>query len=75
MRMTMTTSFPRPGLESLDASGLRVRRAAAKAAVSAGTGTGDILPGWIYGLAGKPVPEGATDEVQRNPDRDGYGWT
>jgi hypothetical protein len=49
---------------------LAVRRAAARTAVTASRYTGDILPRWTYELAGYPVPDNATDEIQENPDRE-----
>lgn len=49
---------------------LAVRRAAAQTAVTASRYTGDILPRRIYELAGYPVPDNATDEIQENPDRE-----
>lgn len=46
---------------------LAVRKAAARTAVEASKFTGDILPRLAYILAGAPVPEDATDELQPNP--------
>ena len=50
-----------------DATELRIRKAAARTAVEASKFTGDILPRIAYELAGAPVPEDATDELQPNP--------
>lgn len=44
-----------------------VRRAAARTAVTAAKETGAVLPRRIYELAGMPVPDNATDELQRTP--------
>lgn len=48
----------------------RVARARARAAVTASRKTGDILPRTIYESAGVDVPVEATDELQRNHDRE-----
>ena len=47
----------------------RVRRARARAAVSASKGTGDILPREIYEIAEVDVPPEATDEIQGAPEK------
>lgn len=52
---------------SADATELRIRKAAAHTAVEASKYTGDILPRIAYELAGVPVPEDATVELQPNP--------
>lgn len=55
---------------NVDLEELAVRRAAARTAVTASRCTGDILLRRIYELAGYPVPENATDQIQENPDRE-----
>lgn len=57
-------------ISHIDPEEMAVRRAAAQTAVTASRYTGDILPRRIYELAGYPVPDNATDEVQENPDRE-----
>lgn len=52
-----------------DEAELRVRRAAARTAVTANKRLNNILPREVYELAGVPVPPDATDEFQRNPAR------
>ena len=53
----------------------RVRRARARAAVSASKGTGDILPREIYEIAEVDVPPEATDEIQRAPEKKKHWWS
>lgn len=53
----------------------RVRRARARAAVSASKGTGDILPREIYEIAEVPVPPEATDELQKAPLKRKHWWS
>ncbi|WP_417289091.1 hypothetical protein [Corynebacterium variabile] len=48
----------------------KVRKAAARTLVTASKGTKTILPRWVYELAGAPVPDNATDELQRVPPED-----
>jgi hypothetical protein len=43
------------------------RKLAAQTAVNATRGTRTVLPRWVYELAGAPVPDEATDELQRVP--------
>lgn len=64
------TEYPKPDLDALDPDELRVRKSAAKAAVSASRGTGDVLPRWVYELAEQPVPDNATDDLQRRPGKE-----
>jgi len=44
---------------------VRVRRARARAAVAASKRTGTLLPRSVYERAGARVPEGASNELQR----------
>lgn len=53
----------------------RVRRARARAAVSASKGTGDILPREIYEIAEVDVPPEATDEIQRASEKKKHWWS
>jgi hypothetical protein len=52
-----------------------IRRARARAAVSASKGTGDILPREIYQIAEVPVPPEATDELQKAPLKRMHWWS
>jgi hypothetical protein len=65
-----STGTPMTDFSDIDPEELAVRRAAARTAVSASRRTGDILPRLAYELAGVPVPDNATDELQPNPDRE-----